>query len=264
MSKTLNLAHRLLALGRKLQGLGLYVEALRLLTRLSGLGDLPAEVAEETHQRLAEIQLRRRKFARARRHLAAALSQQPGNPRYHYLMAGAIAADRKCDPNRAAAYYRRCLELDPQQPRYLCDFGLSALGLGQREDGLKALRHAFELAPDDPRIVGKVAAGLRQEGEIEEARTTLRTAQFRNPRDTRFQKLWTDFQFQLLSDQQQQACPGNAKAADDSPKLLPFVRPAPAPEPSPQPARVVRRDAAARPGSPHLPQPARLPDRKHA
>ncbi len=264
MSKTLNLSERLLARGRKLQRLGLYLEALRVLTRLSGLGGLPAAVAEETHKRLAEIQLRRRKYARARRHLAAALSQQPGNPHYHYLMAGAIAADRKCDPNRAAAYYRRCLELDPQQPRYLCDFGLSVLCLGQRAEGLKALRRAFELAPDDPRIAAKVAEGLRQEGEIEEARTTLRIAQFRNPGNACFGKLWSDLQFQVLWDQQQQARPGHGSADDDTPTLLPFVRPVPAPEPAPPPGRVVRRDAAARLNSPHLAQPTRLPDRKHA
>lgn len=260
MSQTINLILSLLARGRKLQRLGLYQEALGILTSLSRLKDLPPVVAEETHRRLAEIHLRRRKYARARHHLAAALSRQPANSHYHYLMGGALAADRKADPQQAAACYRRCLELDPQQPSYLCDFGLSALSLGQREEGLQSLRQAYKLAPDNPGIVRKVAAGLRQEGLIEEARTLLRTAQFRNPRDYRFQKLWTDFQFQVLYDQQHNASSQPGNSTDQSPTILPFVLP----EPMAKPTRLTRRDAAARPNAPHLPQSANMPNRKQA
>lgn len=259
MSKTLNLVERLLAMGRKLQGLGLYVEAMRLLTRLANLRDLPPEVAEETQQRLAEIQLHRRKFARARRHLAAVLTHQPQSAHYHHLMGGAIAADRECDPRRAIDYYRRCVELDPAHPGYLCDFGLTALQMGQSHEGLKALRRAFELAPDDPGIVSKVVEGLRDEGEMAEARLKLRTAQFRNPRDSRFQKLWNDFQFQVLWADQQEDQPKAMAEVNDEPTLLPFVRPE-----KPQTGRILRRDAAARPTAPHLPQPTRVADRKQA
>ena len=62
MSMTLNLVDRLLAAGRNLHKLGREQDALHIFSRLSGFRQLPAEVAEETQVRLAEISLRPRKI----------------------------------------------------------------------------------------------------------------------------------------------------------------------------------------------------------
>ena len=70
MSTTLNLADRLLAMGRNFEALGRDQDALHILGRLAGLHEVPVVVAEETQSRLAEIFLRRRQYRRARRHLA--------------------------------------------------------------------------------------------------------------------------------------------------------------------------------------------------
>src|SRR5690348_7454372 len=116
MSRTLNLFDALLMMGRKHQELGRVHDALAVLRRLAGCRELPPAVAEETQVRLAELQLRRRKYQRARRHLAAALRYDPANARYHHLLATALRQQDEDHWDKAAEHYRRSLELDPQQP----------------------------------------------------------------------------------------------------------------------------------------------------
>src|SRR5262245_10936674 len=115
MSTTLNLVDRLLARGRHFQEIGRDHDALQMLGKLAGFRELPAAVAEETQARLAEINLRRKRPRKARRHLTAALAHQPESARYHYLMARAVEADRRGDPERALEHYRRSLAINPDQ-----------------------------------------------------------------------------------------------------------------------------------------------------
>jgi Tfp pilus assembly protein PilF len=266
MSKTLNLADSLLAMGRKFQDLGRDYDARQVLGKLAAFRELPPQVAEETQVRLAELHLKHRRFRRARRHLTAALAHQPDHARYHYLLAGALNSDERGDLRSAAEHYRRSLELDPQQPRCLGEYGLLVLTLGQTDEGLDALRRARDLAPDNPEFVGNLVEGLRQEGLLDEARTVLRAALFRNPRDERFRKLRNDFEFaQLRRDQETRRHWGPAgPAADDGPVLLPFVRPPSNPAPTPAGRKRVRRDGASPPPAPHLPHHDRRPHHRRA
>src|SRR5438874_10813929 len=135
MSMTLNLADRLLAMGRNFQAIGRDRDALHILGRLSDFRQISADVSEESQHRQAEILLRSGRYVRARRHLTALLVQRPDSARYHYLMANALNNDMKADPQRAADHYRKSLRLDPQQPTCLGEFGLPSLRLGQTEDG---------------------------------------------------------------------------------------------------------------------------------
>jgi tetratricopeptide (TPR) repeat protein len=258
MSRTLNLVDRLLAMGRTYQSLGRDHDAQRLFGRLAKLAELPAGAAEETQARLAELHFKNHEYRRARRHLAAALGRCPDNARYHYLLASALDADLKGDPERAAEHYRRSLELDPRQPRCLGEYGLLALRLGRTEEGLNALHRAVELAPDDPEAVGHLVEGLRQEGLVEEARAALRAARFRNPRDARFHKLWSDFEFQQLRQQQEarRLSRSGGWSPEQGPVLLPFVRPVPEENPKGAGRKLVRRDGASPPAPPHLPRRA--------
>jgi tetratricopeptide (TPR) repeat protein len=260
----LNLVDQLLALGRKLQKLGRDADAYRILTRLSGFRDLPPEVAEEAQTRRAEILLRRRRPVHARRLLASALLRQPDVPQYHFLMATALSTGPHSDPQRAHVHYRRCLELDPAHPRYLCHYGLSALRLGESENGLTCLRRAVELAPDNPEVVGKLADGLSREGRFEEARSALCIALFRHPRDRRFCKLWQRFRFQELR-RSQLAARRSSRAAQtqEGPRLLPFVRLTPSASERPG-TRLFRRDSASALPSPHLSRPLQFPGQRPA
>jgi tetratricopeptide (TPR) repeat protein len=221
MNPTLNLFEHLLARGHQLQELGRHRDAGRLLARLAGFRDLPGDVAEQVQVRLAELALRRRRYARARRHLTAALRHRPDSARYHYLLAGALQAEG-ADLERAAEHYRRALELAPEHARYLADAGLLALRLNRTEQGLALLRQAAERAPDSAEAAGKLVKGLRLAGRADEARSALRAALFRNPRSARLRALWIDLQLQELRRRQENEQLDRQEA--DEPVLLPFVR----------------------------------------
>jgi Flp pilus assembly protein TadD len=264
MSRTLNLVEGLLARGRHLQQIGRDQDALNMFERLAGFRNLPQEVAEETQARLAELLFDRGEFQSARRHLTAALVQKPTSARYHFLMASALEADEKGDDRRALQHYRMSLEVDGDQPECLGEAGMLALRLGKVVEGLKWLRRAVELAPDDPEVVARLVEGLHEIGRPEEARLTLRAALFRNPRDSRFRKLWNDFHFHELREEQESIREARWETAGDEekPVLLPFLRPISPPAKSS--GKRVRRDPASPLPSPHVPRRGRLPNHKHA
>jgi tetratricopeptide (TPR) repeat protein len=262
MSKTLSLLDHLFLMAERSQDLNRPQDALRFLKRLAGLRDLPADLAEEVHARIAEIQLGRRKYLLARRHLSVALHYRPDCARYHYLMATAIIDDETADPNRALEHYRRSLELDPEQPDCLGEFALLALSMGHAEEGLSALRKAAELEPDDPEMLATVAEGLCEADQAQEAQRLLQAARFRHPRDARFTKLWNDFRFQQLREEQEAARQSEpASPADDCPVVLPFVRPATETSGG---GKKIRRDSAAPLPAPRSPRTIRWSDRRHA
>src|SRR5262249_32379920 len=162
MSTTLHFIDQLLSSARNLQRYGREYDALRILRRLAGLRNLPADAAEETQSRLGEIYLNQRRYRQARRHLAAALRYQPDHAGYHYLMARADYAEDTGDPLQPAEHYRRSLALDPNQPHCRTEYGRLALEQEEIEEGLAALYQAVEQAPDDPETVRQLVEGLRQ------------------------------------------------------------------------------------------------------
>ncbi len=225
MTITLNLVDHLLALGRKYQEVGRFTDAEGVLGRLAGFRELPADAAEEAQARLAELHLRRRKYGRARRCLAAALAHRPDCARHHLLMATALQADDRGDLQRADEHYRRSLELDPQQVKCRSDSGLLAVRLGRTEEGLALLRQAVEEAPADVEALRKLVKGLRLADRPDEARAAVRAGLFRNPRCPRFRRLWQDYQFQLLRRRQQSGRRAKRTGPAGEPVLLPFRRP---------------------------------------
>jgi tetratricopeptide (TPR) repeat protein len=260
---TLNLVDHLLGLARKYQELGQVLDALKTLTRLAGFRELPAETSETVQISLAELQLKRRKYHRARRHLTAVLRHQPNEARYHYLMGTACLAEGRGDPERAAEHFQRSLELDPKHVKCLVEGGVLSIRMGRPDEGLGRLRQAAELAPDDPFVIGKLARGLRQTGKANEAKAVLRAALFRNPRVPRFRKLWNDFQFQQLRQKQELKRLNREEllASSDEPVLLPFVRLVKE-EAEPLPDGL-RRDGPATVPGPHLPRTVKRPDQSH-
>ena len=226
MMPSVNLVDRVLAMGRRYQEVGRHRDAVTILTRLSRFRSLPAEAAEETQARLAEIYLKRRKYKQARRHLTAALRHQPDNARYHYLLATALQAEEGAELERASEHYRRALELDPGHVKCLADYGNLLLRLGQTEEGLSRLHEAVEAAPDDVEVLGKLVKGLRLSGRSEEARSVLQRAMFRNARSPRFRKLWNEFRFQQARRQHEaeRLQRGEDEAEGEQPVLLPFIR----------------------------------------
>jgi tetratricopeptide (TPR) repeat protein len=251
MNATLNLVDQVLALGRRYQELGRHRDAIRLFTRLSGFRELPAAAAEETQARLAEMHLKRRRFAQARRHLAAALGHGPDNARYHYLMGAALAADDRGNLEGAAGHFTRASELAPDNARYRAESGLLAVRLGRTEEGLARLRQAAEHAPDNADVLGKLAKGLRLAGKGEEARAALRAALFRNAKAPRFRRLWAEFQLEGLRRRE-----ARRPAGENEPVLLPFVG-QPSRMPPGEVLPTILRDGVGGP------RPARRPDQRN-
>jgi tetratricopeptide (TPR) repeat protein len=265
MSKTLNLADRLLAMGRSFQAMGRTRDAYQVLTRLASFRELPDATAEEALVRLAEIDLQRQKYKQSRRHLSAALVLHPDAARYHYLLAMALDLDEEGDHKAALKHYRRSLELDPNQPDCLSDFGLLAICLGETDEGMAALRRAVDLAPDDLEISSKLVEALCQLERPEEARLTLRAALFRNPRNCGFRKLCNDFEFQQLHDAQESARQQQSldSVAEGTAAVLPFVRPLPQEMARTDSRRTIRCNAASRSLSSQGVRPMGA-DKKHA
>jgi Tfp pilus assembly protein PilF len=264
MNGNLNLVDRLLARGRSLQELGRLDEAADVLNRLTGLEGLSGEVVEQTHVRLAELRLQQQQYRLARRHLAAALLHQPNHPRYHYLMASAVNLDDEADPRRALRHYRKSLRLDPNQPRCRAELGLLSVQLGQTDSGLRDLRRAADMAPDDVDVLEMLLEGLCWCERIEEARRVLQAARFRLPRNGRVQELWSEFEYEQLRRSQAVRQPRRLPPRDEGPVLLPFVRPSGVPSGTAPAAGIVRRDPPSAPSGPHAPPSGRRVSRRRA
>lgn len=257
MGRTLNLSECLLTMSRDLQNLGRLNDSARILKRLTSFRDLPANVAEEAHARLAEIRLDQGEYQLARRHLTSVLFYRPSHAPYYYQLATALHQDPDADAGRAARYYRQAVQLDPDQPRWWLDYGFLLMQTGKLKKGLIALRKAAVLAPDDPEILQRLVEGLCMAGRPSEARSILKAARFRHPRDERFRRVWNDFQFRMLHEAQ------DSQPHVEEPVILPFVRRANLANLPRVPGRIVRMDAGSRP-TPHLKKRARLPDSNRA
>jgi Tfp pilus assembly protein PilF len=258
MSMTLSLIDRLLLLAKNCQKAHQHSTALGYLTRLAALPDLPADLAEEVQVRLGEMNLRQRRFRRARRHLAIALLYRPESARYHNLMAESLARGATADPVRAIGHFRRSLELDAEQPRCRADLGRLLVRQGQPAEGLAELHQAAEQAPADPGIIKGLIWGLCRNRQPREAMAALRAARFHNPRDERFRQLYNEFRFRRLrarqrSQQRSESIWNNGDGA----VLLPFVPPE-----VPSSGNVRHDESHALPG-PHHRRRARRSDRKH-
>src|SRR5262245_60208290 len=260
MSGTLKLAERLLAMGRDRLRAGRPDDALALLRRLAEFPELPAAIAEEAHRLLGELLFDRQQYRAARRHLAASLRRNPSHAGVHYLMGLAYERDPEADPRRAVRHFRLSLLLAPEQPRCLRDYGETNLRRDRTASGLRLLRRAVELAPDDADLLESLVEALAEVGRLGEAASVLRAARFRFGNDPRFLRIWADFRLHRLGQRQRtDAETGPAPAADG---VLPFRRPA-----GELPVRSRRRfrrvDAASAP-APHLPRPALRRFPKHA
>jgi tetratricopeptide (TPR) repeat protein len=235
MSTTLPFFDRLLDQARRYQDIGLDHRATRLLERLADFRDLPTEVVEETQYRLAQLSAEAERYGRSRRHLATAIAHGPTNAEYRADLARVLDSDPAGAEDEALDQYAEATRLDPENPRYLCEYGSLAIRLGDCESGLKLLRQAREAAPDDMDTFASYVTGLVDAGQPDEARRVLRDEAFRRSGDRRFEGRCRSLRFQLARDEQQ-------ASPDEEPCLLPFRLSATLHETDD--GRIVRHDAA--------------------
>ena len=220
MSTTLPYFDPLLDQARRYQYYGLDNRAAKHHERLADFPELPAEIAEETQHRLAQVSAEAERYPRSRRHLAAAIVHGPTKAEYHADMGRVIERDATCADEEALDCFGQATELDPENPRYLCDYGALAIrhsGETERGPRLK-LRQAREIAPDDMDTLASYVTGLVDAGQPEEARRVLRDEAFRQSRNRRFHGRYRSLRFKMSHDEQ------NAMPME-GPRLLPFRRP---------------------------------------
>jgi tetratricopeptide (TPR) repeat protein len=235
-ASTINMAQALLDRGRKLWEQDRYEEASHLLSRLLGLRELSVDVAERAQFYLGDIQLAQGHYAKARRHLAAAIGSGIGIGETHFLMACALEWDDESDAQAAYRHYRKAVELEPGQPLYSSAYAL--MRIHRRPDrskydreALRRLRSAFAASPDDQDIVYNYAFGLLEMGRRGEAHIVLRRARKRWPEHPAFEGLW----FEFLADQgilpRAQAASGQSVRLRVLPNDEPIILKFPASEP---------------------------------
>jgi Flp pilus assembly protein TadD len=195
MGKTVRLQDQVWILAQECIQTGRDHRAIRLLLQLSTFGQLDSQLAEQVHSQLAELYLRQRRYRKARRSAHLALALQPGCARYHHQLARSWNEDPRGDAEQARTHFRKAVELEPNHPTYLMDYGVCLLAWDEAEAGLEHLRRAVEQEPDDVKYVRPLALKLVESDQPEAARQTVVHALFRNPRNARFKKLWNEVRF---------------------------------------------------------------------
>lgn len=196
MVAAISMSQSLLDRGEDLWQQERFAEAGVVLRRLLGFRYLPHHVAERAQFYLADMALSEGQYAKARRHLAAALVRNDRSAEYHFLMACALDWDDGSDPQQVSYHYRRALELEPGQPLYSSAYALrrlrtETLAEPARTEVRQRLSCAFSAEPDDPDVVYNYVAGLLElGGHPLEAELALRRALRRWPDVAAFHELW--------------------------------------------------------------------------
>jgi tetratricopeptide (TPR) repeat protein len=248
MSRTLNLLEKLLTRARALLEIGHDLHALALLKKLLRWPNMPATNGHQLHHMLGDTYFQMRKYKLARRHFRRAVELQPKTANGYLQLARAIDHDPVIDARQASRYYRQALELAPDDPLVLQECGQYAVQMGRTRKGMKLLRRARELAPDNLDIIAALVEAQEDLHDFDAARQTLRLARFRFAGNSRFQQLSHDLEFRQLCRQQrdQVAAPAVVKR----PETVPFLR---LHSPEGKKIRVVRQDVSSR-GGPHFPR----------
>jgi tetratricopeptide (TPR) repeat protein len=253
MSRRLALVEDGLAAVRALTRKGRLAEALAQAARLLTRPDLTVIAAADTHRVIAEISIDAERHAKARKHLRASLSLEPGHARTHYLMGLAFERDPHGDDLRAAKRFRKASELVPGNAAYRAAFGRAAVRCGRVRRGVRELLAAAEAAPRDTAVLEVVIEGLIEVGKIVAAQRIIVKARFLCPRSVEIRRLWDRLRFEAARRGQRHGS-GTQDAGsptDGGSRLLPFIRVVRSDAGGMMPLANVRRDVFSSP-RPHL------------
>ncbi|WP_051942434.1 tetratricopeptide repeat protein [Streptacidiphilus rugosus] len=107
----------------------------------------------------------------AERDALAGLRREPGNPHLLAILGGVHAV--RGEDAAARDVYTRALAVDPDLVAALCGRAAAAHGLGDVASAITDLRHAVELAPDDPEVRYNHAFALQNAGRWDAALAEL-------------------------------------------------------------------------------------------
>ena len=157
-----------------------YEQALPLLERLLELEHVPLWVRREVLALLAEIELDRGRYYKARRHLNAALAYGPHDAHMVFLVGLSYEWQEDPRPDRAYQYYRRAATLDPENALYLAAQQCLRVELfdsqAVKRAAVRRLLAAYESDPDSPEVCYYFARGLIGAGKTRQAQWVIRRA----------------------------------------------------------------------------------------
>jgi Tfp pilus assembly protein PilF len=219
MTNRLNLHRSLLERGRTLADAGFDREAMSVLEHLSRNEAVDPNTAETAEAALADICLRHGDYQNARRHIQLALVRNPLDPNYHRTLANILDANEDTNHKRTESHYRLAAELGEDDPAFLSEYGTFLCEHGKPVRGLKMLREAARLAPEDVDILEAVVAALVDANHFEEARKLLSQARFGSTHPAEVECLREQMELQITL--QRQKC-RKAKSNADEPAVIPF------------------------------------------
>lgn len=240
MSRTLTFYDAGWASARAAASVGRRADALARLAPLLSSPDCPPRLARSAHRLAARMHMHDEKWAKARRHLRAALDLHPEDAAAHYELGLAFERDPYGCDERAARCFRRAVRFAPKEAKYVAALGRALVRLNKVAAGVKHLRAAAALAPADWVVLRVVVDGLTDADKPRLAFTLATKAKFLAPANPEVQQLWQMARFAVA----RQAQPKSTKAVGDGPSVLPLVRLVGG-------GAVIRQDAGSRP-MPHF------------
>jgi tetratricopeptide (TPR) repeat protein len=215
-----------MAAARSLVRKGRTTEALAQATRLLNRPDLPVVVAADAHRVIAELLIDAERYAKARKHLRAALALEPEHARTQYLLGLAFECDPLGDDRHAARRFHKASKLVPASALYRAAFGRAAVRSDHRKRGVRELLACTEPATKDTTVLQVVVTGLLEAGKIAMARRIITKARFSCPGNREVSRLWEQVRFEAarVGQTRGRSTQDAGPARDGGVQLLPFLR----------------------------------------
>lgn len=130
---------------------------------------------------LGEVLLTLGQTAAAENHIRKAISHDPGNPHYRYLLG--FIYDRRCEWGKAIREYKAALDKEPNNRLYLRALGESIFNSGDKHRGLTYLHKAEALYPSNSGMLSELATAYLSLGDVDTAMVYGEKAVMINPDD---------------------------------------------------------------------------------
>lgn len=131
---------------------------------------------------IGDIYLSLRELELAEDYLRKALSYDPLNSKYHYLLGFTYSISSQWD--RAIKEFEVSVKQQPKEPEYLRGLGWALWSAGKKAKGLKYLGQAISFAPNNVNILTDLAAAYLRGGDFDRAQEYAERAVKIDPKST--------------------------------------------------------------------------------
>lgn len=219
MSRMLTFHDAVWASARECAANGRRADALTQLAPLLSSPDTPPHLLLLAHRLAARVHAAGENYRAARKHLRVAAKLAPPTAEIHYELGVAFERDPYGCDRRAARRFREAVKLNPREAKYVAALGRALVRINRVRAGVKHLRTAAELAPNNAVVLKVVVDGMCDANRAVEAARIVTKARFLAPADAKLRRLADDLRYSVA----QQAQRRGAKVGA-GPVALPFLR----------------------------------------